>query len=234
MKRREAVLERRQSSWPHPFHEMKIMIRSTNIQFVAGAMLTLHASASLGQRGAGGREDAWGFVNARYDTRSSTSIYTGYGWRHVFAMGAVLKNPRSGDAELLGGVGTVFKTGADAEHWLALATLRSGAVSFTQLYWLPTVRMGAVTTRAQVKWSIPGNGGGPQKLSISPVSLTLPRRRLAGGLAVEMAAAKGTRTSIGTGLELRLKLPGAAFGADALHDVPGNGARLRLFFASVF
>jgi len=66
------------------------------------------------------------------------------------------------------------------------------------------------------------------------VSMTLPGRTLAGGLAAEMAAAKGTRTSIGTGPELRLKLPRAVLGADALHDVTGNGARLRLFFDSMF
>ena len=210
------------------------MTRSTYIPLLTGAILTLHASVALGQRDASGREDAWGFVIARYDTRSSASIYTGYGWRHLFAMGAVLNNPRSGDAELLGGVGAVFRTGANAEHWLALATLRSGADSFTQVYWLPTVRMGAVTTRAQVKWSIPANGGGPQKFTLSPMSLTLSRRSLAGGLAVEMATANGTRTSIGTGPEFRLKLPGAVLGVDALHDVSGNGSRLRLFFTSVF
>ncbi len=149
-------------------------------------------------------------------------------------MGAVLNNPRSGDAELLGGVGAVFRTGADAEHWLALATLRSGTVSFAQLFWLPTVRMGAVTTRAQVKWSVPEKGSAPQKLSISPVSVTLPGRRLAGGLAMDMAAAKGARTSLGTGLELRLRLPRAAVGADVLRDVTGNGGRLRLLFDSIF
>ncbi len=209
------------------------MTRSTCIPFLVGAIATLYAPAASGQGSAGREGDTWGFVIARYDTRSSASIYTGYGWRRVFAMGAVLNNPRSGNAELLGGVGAVFRTGADAEHWLALATVRSGAASFTQLYWLPTVRIGAVTTRAQVKWSVPDKGDG-QKLSISPVSMMLPGRSLAGGLAVELAAAKGARTSIGTGPELRLKLPRAVLGADALHDVTENGARLRLFFASIF
>ena len=213
---------------------MQLMTRSTYIPFLVGAIVTLHAPAASGQGSAGGAGDMWGFVSARYDTRSSASIYTGYGWRRVFVMGAVLTNPRSGYAELLGGVGAVFRTGADAEHWLALATLRSGAASFVQLYWLPTVRMGAATTRAQVVWSVPEKGSAPQKLSISPVSITLPGRSLSGGLAVEMAAAKGARTSIGTGLELRLRLPRAAVGADALRDVTGNGARLRLFFASMF
>ena len=210
------------------------MTRSTYIPFLIGAIVTLHAPAASGQGSAGGAGDMWGFVSARYDTRSSASIYTGYGWRRVFAMGAVLKNPSSGDAELLGGVGAIFRTGADAEHWLALATLRSGTVSFAQLYWLPTVQMGAVTTRAKVAWSIPYRGSGPQKLAVSPVSMTLTRRRLSGGLAMEMGAAKGARTSIGTGLELRLNLPRAALGADALRDVTGNGAQLRLFFDSMF
>jgi hypothetical protein len=201
------------------------------------AILMLRAPAvhAQGSGGGEGREgDAWGFVIARYDTRSSASIYSGYGWRRVFAMGAILNNPRSGNAELLGGVGAVIRTGANAEHWLALARLRSGAVSSAQLYWLPTVRMGAVTTRAQVKWSIPERGGAPQKLSVSPLSITLPARSLTGGLAVEMAAAQGARTSVGTGPELRLKLPRGAVGADVLHDVTESGARLRLFFASIF
>lgn len=210
------------------------MTRSTYIPFLVGAIATLHAPAASGQGSAGGAGGTWGFVSARYDTRSSASIYTGYGWRRVFAMGAVLKNAGSGDAELLGGVGAIFRTGADAEHWLALATLRSGTVSFAQIYWLPTVRMGAVTTRALVAWSIPDKGSAPQKLAVSPVSMMLTRRRLSGGVAVEMAAEKGARTSIGTGLELRLELPHAALGADALRDVTGNGGRLRVFFDSMF
>lgn len=210
------------------------MTRSTYVPFLVAAIMTMQAPLANGQGSAGGAGDAWGFVSARYDTRSSASIYTGYGWRRVFAMGAVLKNAGSGDADLLGGVGAVFRTGADAEHWLALATLRSGTVSFAQLYWLPTVRMGAVMTRAQMAWSIPYKGSGSQEFDVSPVSITLTGRTWAGGLAVDMAAPKGARTSIGTGLELRLKLPRASLGGNALRDVTGNGTRLRLFFDSMF
>jgi len=193
--------------------------------------LILLAPDARGQGGA----DAWGFVNARYDTRSSASIYTGYGWRGAFAMGGVLRNPRSGYAEMLGGVGAVLRTGANAEHWLAVASARTGAASSAQIFWLPTVRIGAVTTRATVKWSVPLKGNAAQKLAISPLSMMLPIGRwLAGGVAVELAATEGARSSVGTGLELRLKLPSAAFGANVLHDVTGNGSRLRMFLASRF
>ena len=110
---------------------MTLMTRLTYIPFLVGAILTLRCAggARAGAAGSGRDGDAWGFVIARYDTRSSASIYTGYGWRRVFAMGAVLNNPRSGDAELLGGVGAVIRTGANAEHWLALGEAPVGRVS---------------------------------------------------------------------------------------------------------
>jgi hypothetical protein len=146
-----------------------------------------------------------------------------------------VNNPRTGYAELVGGVGAVFKTGADAEHWLAVATAGAGPVSFAQIYWLPKLRVGPVTSRATVKWRIPYNRNEAQKLSISPLSMTLPLgRHLAGGGAVELAAAEGARTSVGTGPELRLRLPGASVGANALRDVRGNSSGVRLFFASMF
>ena len=207
------------------------MLSGPTLWFAIGAMLTLHAPAASGQRSAG----TWGFVNARYDTRSSAYIYTGYGWRRVFAMAGVVNNPRTGYAELVGGAGAVFKTGADAEHWLAFATAGAGSNSFAQIYWLPKVRTGAVTSRATVKWRIPYRGTEAQKLSVSPLSMTMPLGgRLAGGVAMDVAAAEGARTDIGAGPELRLKLPGAALGVDALRDVNGKGTGVRLFFASMF
>src|SRR6185436_9371241 len=113
-----------------------------------GVIVTLRASILRGQVSLG----TWGFVSAQYNTRSSSYIYTGYGWRGAFAMAGVVNNPRSGYAELLGGVGGILKIGAEAEHWLAVATTRAGTNSFAQIYWLPKVHVGAVTSRATVKW----------------------------------------------------------------------------------
>ena len=115
------------------------------------------------------------------------------------------------------------------------ATSETGARSFAQTYWLPTVRTGSITARANVKLTVALRGRVARKLSISPLAITLPLgRRLSGGVAVEMAAAEDARTRFGTGLQLRFKLPGGALGVDALRDVTGNRAQLRLFFASIF
>lgn len=202
------------------------------ILFYGSAILTLGASAAPGQGRAG--VGTWGFVNVRYDTRSPASIYTGYGWHAAFAMGGVVHNPRTGYAELVGGVGAVFKTGV-AEHWIVFATAETRTISFAQIFWLPTVRTGSMTSRANVKLTLPYGGRAARKLSISPLAITLPLGHgVSGGVAVELAAAEGARTRFGTGLELRIKLPGAAIGVDALRDVTGNGAQARLFFASIF
>src|SRR5262245_35692483 len=125
------------------------------------ATLALRAPVAAGQVKTG--VQTWGFVNGRYDTRSAASIYTGYGWRGVFAMGGMVQNPRTGTTEMLGGLGGSFRTGRYAEHWLAVASARAGKASVAQVYWLPTMRAGVVTTRAQVKWTIPYKGRAVQK-----------------------------------------------------------------------
>ncbi len=207
-----------------------------NVVWAAALIVTaavLLAPAAHGQDRTG--VNTWGFVNARYDSRASASLYAGYGWRRAFAMVGVLHNPRSGYAELLGGVGAAFRTGAHADHWVVLASAQAGSITSAQVYWLPTVRAGGVTTRAMLKWTVPYQGSTAQKLSMSPLSMTLPiGRRLAGGVAVDVAAAEGARSSIATGPQLRLRLPRAALGADVLRDVRGNSSRLRLSFASLF
>ena len=198
----------------------------TRILFYLGVVLTLRAPAARAQERAG--DGTWGFVTVRYDTRSPASIYTGYGWHRAFAMGGVAHDPRTGYAELIGGVGAVVRAGG-SEHWIAAATAGG---SFRQLYWLPTVRWQRLTTRAQVKWTLASGG---QKVSISPVSVTLPlSRRVAGGVAVDIAAAEHARTRVGAGPELRIRLPGAVVGVDALHAVKGDASRVRLFFSALF
>ena len=204
-------------------------------RIVSILLLLAVASAPTARGQANSPTGTWGFVNTRYDTRSSVSIYTGYGWHSVFAMGGVLHNPSTGNAEILGGVGVVFRTWPRADHWLAFATARMGNDSYAQVYWLPTVRVGVVTVRANAKWTIPYEGSAPSRLSVSPLSVTGSlNRHLAAGVAVDMVAAEQKRGSAGVGPELRLRLPGAVLVGDALYDITTHGSRQRVFLSLVF
>jgi len=215
---------------------LKMLPHTGRTLYLIAAILVLRTPMAGGQGKTG--VQTWGFVNARIDTRSSASIYTGYGWRGMFAMGGMVQNPRAGTTEVLGGIGAAFRIGARTEHWLAVASARTGGISSAQVFWLPTLRAGGVTTRAQVKWTAPYEGRAPQKLSVSPLSVTRPvAGRLAAGMAIELAAAENARTAIATGPQLRLRLPRATLTTDVLRDVAptgSNGSRVRLFFASLF
>lgn len=204
----------------------------TRILLYVVAIMTLRAPAARGQDRAA--DGTWGFVSVRYDTRSPASIYAGYGWHAAFAMGGMTHNPRTGHDELIGGVGAVFRT-RTSEHWIAVATAGGDAASFPQVYWLPTVRMRALTARAQVKWSVTSGTRTAQKLSVSPLSMTFAvGRRMSAGLAADISAAERTRTRVGAGVEFRVRLPGASVGVDALRAVKGDASRLRVFFASLY
>jgi hypothetical protein len=215
---------------------VKMLDRSIRRALRLLAPMSVALALSVGPAGAQRKAGVgtWGFVSVRYDTRSPAYIYTGYGWHAVFLMGAVLRNPLTGNADLVEGVGVVVRTGA-AEHWLAVATGGAGARSAAQVYWLPTWRTGTITSRATVKLTLPYDGRAARKLSVGPLAIT---RRVAGPLAagavLEMAALEREITRFATGLELRCKLPGAALGVDALRDVSGTARQARLFFSSTF
>ncbi len=210
------------------------MTKSISLTSRAVAMLALLGGApkpAVAQE----RSTTWGFVSARYDTRSSDYIYSGYGWRRGFGLAGVLHNPRTGDAEIVAGLGATFMPWKGSEHWLAFAVAHASEGRIAKVYWLPTIRTGVVTSRATVTWATPLNDNGVSRLSISPLSITAPfSRRVAAGVAVDVSAKEGARSSAGVGPELRIKLPGAGVGVDVLRDVTSAGWRLRVFFASAF
>ncbi|MDB4878803.1 MAG: hypothetical protein JWL60_249 [Gemmatimonadetes bacterium] len=200
------------------------------------AVATLLTLAAPHSAPAQDRPAAWGFVNARYDTRTSSFLYSGYGHGPLFAFAGVLANPRSGYTEVLGGAGATFDAGSGSSHMVALAAARATEAWYAQLYYLPTVRAGILTARATTQLYIPLEGAGVRQLAITPLSVTMPvARRLEAGLATEVAAAQGAATYLGIGPELRLAIPRATLGTDLFLEVTeGRGLRWRTFFSTAF
>ena len=178
----------------------------------------------------------WGFFNARYDTRTSSFIYAGYGYGRYFAFGGVLANPRSGYYETLGGVGATFALTARTDHMLGLAAAQAPESRYAQLYYLPTMRLGRATGRATLEWYFPLESTGVRQFGVSPLSITVPvARRVELGPAMELAAAAGSSTSVELGPEVRIAIRRAALGFDAFANVSGGDARrVRAFLNASF
>lgn len=179
--------------------------------------------------------EPWTLVNVRYDTRSSDFVYAAYGYRDVFAMVGLLDNPRSGYTELLGGLGTRFSVRSATSHYVAVAAAKASDAWYAQFYWLPTVRLGAVTTRATAQWYAPLESPGVAQFYLTPASVTARLTRvLDAGAALDLAASRGTKTSVSLGPELRFALPKAVLGADVFNQVTEGGTRFRVFFSAAF
>ena len=177
----------------------------------------------------------WALFTARFDTRTSDFIYALYGYGPTFAMVGVLHNPRSDWSEVLVAAGRMFTDDGGNSHALAAGFAQTDRMWYGQVYYVPSVRAGAVNVRATAEFDYPITTGGQTQFALSPISATLPS---AGGIeigaAMDFAAAAGDRSSVAIGPELRIPLPHATLGADLERVTTGNANRLRLFFTTQF
>ena len=186
----------------------------------------LHAQASAA---------AWGLFTVRYDTHTSDFIYALYGYDATFAMVGALHNPRTDWSELMGALGRMFVDSAGNSHAVATGVAQTGGLWYGQLYYVPSVRTGVVYVRATAELDYPISRGGVTQFALSPISATV--RALGAievGAAMDLASARGNRTSTAIGPELRMPLPRATLGMDLERLTDGSVNRLRLFFTTQF
>ncbi len=197
--------------------------------------LCLVAPARPGHAQAPAAAAPWGLFTARYDTRTSNFIYALYGYGSTFAMVGVLHNPRTDWSEVLGAVGRMFTDAGGNSHAVAAGVAQTARLWYGQVYYVPSVRAGIVNVRATAELDYPISRGGVTQFALSPISATV---RVIGpielGPAMDLAAARGDRTPVAIGPELRLPVPRATLGLDGERMTNGSGSRLRLFFTTQF
>jgi hypothetical protein len=177
----------------------------------------------------------WALFSVRYDTRTSDFIYAAYGYGHAFAMVGALQNPRSGYTELLGAVGSTFAIRDGPTQSVAIGAARASDSWYAQLYYLPSLHRGPVWIRATSELYLPLSRTGTLQFSVSPLSATVPIfSSLDGGVAMDVSASRGARTSSAIGPELRLTLPKAVLGTDIQKVLNERATRFRIFFTTTF
>jgi hypothetical protein len=177
----------------------------------------------------------WALFSVRYDTRTSDFIYAAYGYGHAFAMVGALQNPRSGYTELLGAVGSTFAIGDGPTQSVALGAARASDSWYAQLYYLPSLHRGPLWIRATSELYLPLSRAGTLQFCVSPLSATVPILSVVeAGVAMDVSASRGARTSSAIGPELRVALPKAVLGTDVQKVLDERATRLRVFFTTTF
>ena len=176
----------------------------------------------------------WGFTSARVDSYTAAFVYTGYGYRDVFAFGGVMYNKRSGYTELAGGVGgrLSFRGGT---HMLATAASKAADSRYIQFFYLPSLRVLGLSVESTIEGYSPLDPGGAVQYYVTPLSAYANLTSTIGfGASYELAYQPGTDASHWLGPELRLTLPSAVVvvnGYGGLANAPG---KVRFSFKSFY
>jgi hypothetical protein len=178
----------------------------------------------------------WGTFNARYDVHTSDIlIYAVYGSGQSFVMAGALQNPRTGLTALLGAVGRVFAPQGAGSHSITTGIARIGNDWHAQCYYAPAVPIGRAWLRGTALLDLPLTAAENARISVSPLSLTVPtRRHVEAGMSIDAATAHRGLTIAGVGPEIRTTLPRATIGADVQRLVDGSATRLRVFVVTRF
>ena len=185
-----------------------------------------------GTAGAQDTTRTWGFTSARVDSYTAAFVYTGYGYRDVFAFGGVMYNQRSAYTELAGGVGgKVDFKGAGGTHMFATALSKAADSRYVQFFYLPSLRVVGLNVESTIEGYSPLDPGGEVQYYITPLSaFANVTKAFAFGASYELAYQPGTDASHWLGPELRFTLPSAVLVINAHGGLSNAPGKLRFSF----
>lgn len=177
---------------------------------------------------------SWGFVSARYSTGSS-ALFGGYGYGPAFGVAGMIINPRSGYTELIGGAGLRFSLGRASSHTAAIAAARATDASYAQLYYLPSITFGRITTELTLLAYMPNGPHGTKQFYVNPASVLVA---LPGGVSIGASYRLGMEENIGTrqgaGPTIQMAVPKGALTVDLLRGMQAFKDEARVSFRAFF
>jgi hypothetical protein len=177
----------------------------------------------------------WGFVTARIDSRFSHYVYTGYGYDAPFIVGALVANPRNGYSEQILGVGSRLPPVLKVTQLAAVTYCNASDSRYAQIYYLPSRTLGRLSASATLEAYLPLDSAGVRQFGITSMQITTRiRGPFTAGIVYELSAAERSPTSQGAGVALRLALPGAELGVDALRGLAHQQDHARMSFRAFY
>jgi len=167
------------------------------------------------------------FVFARYATESASALYATRGFGPAGGFVAMIQNPKTSYRELIGGVFTQIRWGAQSVL-LAVAYADASESAYTQTYIAPALTRGRLTFSATIEWYEPLESAGTRQLDVNPATLMA---RVAGKLSVGAAYTVGLearqRARSRAGPAAELAVPWGTVRVELLDRLSGGPTELR-------
>jgi len=181
------------------------------------------------------RLDAHGFVFSRISSEHSSALYGGFAFGpHGGTFAALVKNPRSGYREAIGGVFTRLAAGR-GDLSLALAYADASDGRYLQLYLSPSFEAGPWSLSGTLEIYQPVGRLGVRQMYLDPLSLLRaagPGWQLGAAYALGVSAGDGPQHRAGPAA--RFAWAGGAVRAEVLHDFGKGSNDVRLIYQRGF
>jgi hypothetical protein len=211
------------------------LLRGTDVLIEALADLaTVATPPRTSSKGSKLSIDTSNFLFARLSTQHSSALYTGYSLGAWGPFIGVVRNPRSGYYEWIGGGVTRFawrEQGVSAA--LAFADASDG--KYLQLYFVPGLKKGSLSFSGTIELYEPLSRSATRQFYLDP--LTLLRRigsRWEVGASYCLGLASGAQPGHRVGPALQVALGGGSLRVDLLRDLTASSTDVRAVYQTSF
>ena len=199
------------------------------------ALNTLVPLAMLGMVAAPARDSArvtpFHFVFTRFASRTSNTLYAGYGIGRTMVVTGMVMNPRTGYREHVLGGGVQLFPGRRNSANFVLAAADAKESAYLQLYLVPALGLGPASVSATIEGYQPLERAGTRQLGFNPVTITIPAgRRFAAGATTVVFLGEGEAAQYGVGPALSAGFPKGSVALDLVQGVSHYRSEARLSF----
>ena len=199
--------------------------------FVPLLALALFAPAPARAQSAAGPS----FLIFRYASQSSLGMYSGYTAGPVIVVVGMLHNPRSSYREIMGAVGRRVAAANGNGVMIAPAIAYTNTGWYSQLYFVPDVRVGRLTVSGTLQLAQPLSERGSQAAYISPGNALF---NVGGGISVGAAyyagLERGSLPSHGAGPAIQRAVPHGSITLELVKGIAAASDEVRLTLRSSF
>ena len=186
-------------------------------------------------QGGAGAEAGPSFLIARYASRSSLGMYSGYQAGPALFVVGLLHNPRTEYQEAMAAIGHPFSLGRGNSAILAAASAYTNTGWYAQLYAVPTLQFGRLFVQATVELAEPLSDAGTRGVFVSPGNALYDLGKgFAAGLGYYDDMEHSATPYHGLGPALRRSVPHGSVTFEWIADMTGNADEFRMTLRSSF
>jgi hypothetical protein len=175
------------------------------------------------------------FVFARFASRSSHTLYAGYGIGRGVVIAGMVQNPRTGYREIIAGAGVQVFPSRRNGTTIVLAGADATESAYLQLYVVPSLTLGSVSVTGTVEAYQPLERSGSRQLGINPVTAVVRlQRRLSAGATYLLSAAEGEPLQQAAGPAIKVLFPKGSVTLDLVRRIARFRSEVRLSFQTRF